>query len=100
MPKSLQQRISALLLHASVAVGIPEGSKYSCSPRAIATSLYKGCILERYPKSSPNDVPALAYESIFPANNLRTYIGLAARCKTPCTRSKGLVEYTPVFDFR
>ena len=31
--------MSALLLHASVAVGIPLGSKYSCSPRAIATNL-------------------------------------------------------------
>jgi hypothetical protein len=40
-PRSLQQRISALLLQASVAVGIPEGSKYSCSPRAIPTSLAK-----------------------------------------------------------
>jgi hypothetical protein len=38
-PRSLQQRISALLLQASVAVGIPEGSKYSCSPREIPTSL-------------------------------------------------------------
>lgn len=38
-PRSLQQRIRALLLHASVAVGIPEGSKYSCSPRAMATRL-------------------------------------------------------------
>lgn len=38
-PRSLQHLINALLLHASVAVGIPEGSKYSCSPRATATSL-------------------------------------------------------------
>jgi hypothetical protein len=41
MPRSLQQRMSALLLHASVAVGMPDGSKYSCSPRAIATSLFR-----------------------------------------------------------
>jgi hypothetical protein len=38
-PKSLQHRINALLLHASVAVGMPEGSKYSCSPLAIPTNL-------------------------------------------------------------
>jgi hypothetical protein len=38
MPRSLQQRMSALLFAASVAVGMPLGSKYSCSPRAIATS--------------------------------------------------------------
>lgn len=41
IPKSLQQRMRALLLHASVAVAIPLGSKKSCSPRAIATSLWK-----------------------------------------------------------
>jgi hypothetical protein len=39
IPKSLQQRMSALLLDDSVAVAIPDGSKYSCSPRAMATSL-------------------------------------------------------------
>ena len=39
IPRSLQHLINALLLQASVAVGIPEGSKYSCSPLAIATSL-------------------------------------------------------------
>lgn len=38
-PRSLQHLMSALLLHASVAVGMPEGSKYSCSPLATATSL-------------------------------------------------------------
>ena len=39
IPRSLQHLINALLLHASVAVGIPAGSKYSCSPLAIATNL-------------------------------------------------------------
>jgi hypothetical protein len=39
IPRSLQHLINALLLHASVAVGIPEGSKYSCSPLATATNL-------------------------------------------------------------
>ena len=39
IPRSLQHLINALLLQASVAVGIPEGSKYSCSPLAIPTSL-------------------------------------------------------------
>ena len=38
-PRSLQQRMRALLLQASVAVGMPLGSKYSCSPRAMATNL-------------------------------------------------------------
>lgn len=37
MPRSLQHRIKALLLHPSVAVGTPLGSKYSCSPRATET---------------------------------------------------------------
>lgn len=39
IPRSLQHRIKALLLQPSVAVGMPEGSKYSCSPRAMPTSL-------------------------------------------------------------
>lgn len=38
MPKSLQQRINALLLHPSEAVGNPETSKKSCSPRACDTN--------------------------------------------------------------
>lgn len=43
IPRSLQHLMRALLLHASVAVGIPEGSKYSCSPRAMATNLRGDC---------------------------------------------------------
>lgn len=39
IPRSLQHRIRALDLQPSVAVGIPSGSKYCCSPRAIETSL-------------------------------------------------------------
>ena len=39
IPKSLQHLMRALLLHPSAAVGIPEGSKYSFSPLAMATSL-------------------------------------------------------------
>lgn len=42
IPRSLQHRIRALLLQPSVAVGMPLGSKYSCSPRATATSLQIG----------------------------------------------------------
>src|ERR1700677_3610298 len=42
IPRSLQHLMRALLLHASVAVAIPAGSKNSCSPRAMATSL-QGC---------------------------------------------------------
>lgn len=38
IPKSLQHRIRALDLQASVAVAIPDGSKYSCSPRATDTN--------------------------------------------------------------
>lgn len=40
IPRSLQHLMRALDLQASVAVGTPEGSKYSCSPLAIATSLF------------------------------------------------------------
>jgi hypothetical protein len=39
MPRSLQHLIRAFDLHASVAVGMPEGSKYSCSPLATDTRL-------------------------------------------------------------
>jgi hypothetical protein len=39
IPRSLQHLMRALDLQASVAVGTPDGSKYSCSPLAIATSL-------------------------------------------------------------
>jgi hypothetical protein len=40
-PRSLQHRMRALDLQPSVAVGIPSGSKYCCSPRATETSLKK-----------------------------------------------------------
>jgi hypothetical protein len=39
IPRSLQHRIRALDLQPSVAVGMPSGSKYCCSPRAMETSL-------------------------------------------------------------
>jgi len=39
MPKSLQHLINALLLHPSLAVGIPLGSKKVCSPLATLTNL-------------------------------------------------------------
>jgi len=39
IPRSLQQRIRAFDLQPSVAVGMPSGSKYCCSPRAMDTSL-------------------------------------------------------------
>lgn len=40
IPRSLQHRINALLLQPSDAVGSPELSKKSCSPRACDTNLY------------------------------------------------------------
>lgn len=39
IPRSLQHRIKALLLQPSDAVGSPELSKKSCSPRACDTNL-------------------------------------------------------------
>lgn len=39
MPRSLQHLMRALLLHPSVAVGIPFASKNVCSPRATLTNL-------------------------------------------------------------
>lgn len=44
MPRSLQHLISAFDLAASVAVEMPEGSKYSCSPLAMENNLFKDLI--------------------------------------------------------
>ena len=41
IPRSLQHRIRAFDLQPSVAVGMPSGSKYCCSPLAIDTSLWR-----------------------------------------------------------
>lgn len=102
IPRSLQQRISALLLQASVAVGIPEGSKYSCSPRAIPTSLPKGkenkvcvCYLKIWLR-----LPPKTNQSIFPTDYLRTHVGFATRSQTPTTRSESFVQYSAILDFR
>jgi hypothetical protein len=99
IPRSLQQRISALLLTASVAVGIPLGSKYSCSPRATPTSLIQQ-VNRQLSVIGTNHEPSEAYERVLPAHNLRSYIRLTSRRKTPSSRSEGLVEYAAVFDLR
>lgn len=63
IPKSLQQRMSALDLQPSVAVGMPSGSKYCCSPRAreirlvylLAFELCRACVKCSYrpPQTRP-----------------------------------------------
>ena len=100
-PRSLQQRISALLLQASVAVGIPEGSKYSCSPRAIPTSLPK-----KNPPSFEYDtsetwlrLPPKTNQSILPTDYLRTNIRFATRSQAPTTRTESPVQNPAILDF-
>ena len=99
-PRSLQQRISALLLQASVAVGIPEGSKYSCSPRAIPTSLPKkkqglSSISQRYGFR----LPPKTNQSILPADYLWTNIRFATRSQAPTTRTESPVQNPAILDF-
>jgi hypothetical protein len=96
-PRSLQQRIRALLLHASVAVGIPEGSKYSCSPRAIATRLQ---IKVRVFDISELQLhsPPKADQSVLPADYLRTHVGFATRSQAPTTWTESLVQDSAILD--
>lgn len=102
IPKSLQQRIRALLLHASVAVAIPEGSKYSCSPLAIATNLEsrpisfnsQSTVFREY------DAPSEADQSVFSTDDFGTNVRLTAGSETPGSRSKSKVQDPSILDFR
>jgi len=84
-----------------VAVGIPEGSKYSCSPLAIATNLE----ITRQNFSMPQTdkgfywVPAKAYKRVLSADHPWSNICLAARGKAPPARTESLVENAAVLDF-
>lgn len=89
MPKSLQHLMRALLLHDSVAVATPEGSKNSCSPRAIATNLSKS--LETVKFSNLRYMPSKTNESVFTADDFRTDIGFSSRGQSPASRAKRLV---------
>lgn len=100
-PKSLQHRISALLLHASVAVGMPEGSKYSCSPLAIATNLdsneaFETVLLTRAARYSPSE----AYQRVLPADYFGPDVCFTTRCETPSSWAERLVQYPAVLDLR
>lgn len=99
MPRSLQHRISALLFTASVAVGMPLGSKYSCSPRATATSLME-CCQDRTEMQCKSNAPSEAHKRILSAHNLGSHVRLASRCKTPSSRSEGPVEHATILDLR
>jgi hypothetical protein len=99
-PRSLQQRISALLLQASVAVGIPEGSKYSCSPRAMPTSLpKKKTRFELNISEIRLRLPPETNQSILPADYLWTNIRLAPRSQAPTTRTESPVQNPAILDF-
>lgn len=97
-PRSLQQRINALLLQASVAVGIPEGSKYSCSPRAIPTSLSEqGFELDI--SEIRLRLPPETNQSILPTDYLWTNIRFATRSQAPTTRTESPVQNPAILDF-
>ena len=98
-PRSLQQRISALLLQASVAVGIPVGSKYSCSPRAMPTSLPKKTRLEFSISKIRLHLPPKTDQSILPADYLWTNICFATRSQAPTTRTESPVQNPAILDF-
>lgn len=82
IPKSLQHRINALLLHPSDAVGKLVMSKKSCSPLAWDTNLYLHC---QYHHLEPvtNTVPSMANECIFSRNVLLVDGMITTWCKTP-----------------
>jgi hypothetical protein len=73
IPRSLQHRIRAFDLQASVAVGIPDSSKYSCSPRATDTSL---------PRQPRNDTLGVTYRPRQTSPHSRLTIRLST-CVSP-----------------
>jgi len=95
MPRSLQHRIRALDLQASVAVGMPDSSKYSCSPRATETSLLVSHI---HPHQYQNYVPSQADQSPFPTDDPLVNMRLSSWCKSPPSRSKCSIQCTTILD--
>jgi hypothetical protein len=100
MPRSLQQRMSALLLHPSVAVGIPFGSKYSCSPRAMLTRLQIHALNTPHCIFNVLYLPPHAYKRVLSTHNFWSNIRITSWGQAPPTRAECLVEYTAIFDFR
>lgn len=101
IPKSLQHRIRAFDLQPSVAVGMPSGSKYCCSPRAIDTSLYlrQRSSTGYREKVSPNS-PSTAHERIFPRDQRLRDDRLTPRRQTPPSRTERFVQYPSILDLR
>lgn len=50
-------------------------------------------------KLEHKSVPPKANEGVFPTDNLRSYVCLASRCKTPSTRTESLIQYSSILDF-
>jgi len=102
IPKSLQHLINALLFTDSVAVGIPDGSKYSCSPRAMATRLIcneNECQCYKHNSRMKKYTPTQTNQCILSTNNLWSYIRLTSRSKTPSSRTESAVENSAIFNF-
>jgi len=89
----------ALLLQPSVAVGILDGSKYSCSPRETATKLQERDSDVEIGKISWY-APALTDKRILSAHNFWPNIGLTTRGESPSAWSKCFVENAAILDLR
>ena len=103
IPRSLQQRIRALLLHPSVAVGSPSALKNVCSPLATETSLDERTsrVSHRHSLASnqkKESVPSSSNETPFTTDHHLQHRHLPARNHSPATRSKSLVQDPPVQD--
>lgn len=92
IPRSFEHLIRAFDLQPSVAVGIPLGSKYSCSPLATDTSLFVSNELDVC------DLPSKTDQTPFSADHPICHLSLSSRCQTPSSRSERQVQRSSVFD--
>lgn len=99
MPRSLQHRIRALDLQPSVAVGMPSGSKYCCSPRATEMRLRgMGQGYDSWHIRIKRSLPPSTDESVLSRHHLPCDDRLAPRSQSPASGSKRLVQYPSVLD--
>lgn len=103
MPRSLQQRMRALDLQPSPAVGMLSSPKYWHSPRAWATNLFffpfhisTAFLLFGEGKGG---LPAVHDEGVFPRYYLFAYHEFTAGREAPGAGTEGSVEDAAVFDF-
>jgi hypothetical protein len=92
IPRSFEHLIRAFDLQPSVAVGIPLGSKYSCSPRATDTSLPVSNVLDMC------DLPSKTDQAPLSADHPICHLSLPSWCQTPSSRSECQVQRSSIFD--